>query len=619
MAILATGLCGFIRSEGPADSAALEAMARAMGAENPGAQHHVSGCLGIYAGAGMEKAGLAAANGLVAAFAGNPRWSDGALKSLAGDKGDAAALLEGYRRHGDAILDHVRGSFSLIVAHKNSGTALLAIDRLGIEPLCWGKAPDGTLLFASKTDAIRAYPGMTATVPPQAIFNYLYYFLVPAPTTIYAEQTKLRAGECLDVRNGNTSPRLYWRMPYAAASEESAQQWSEKLHAMFETVMKRATDDLSPDTTGAFLSGGLDSSTVAGFLAKAHGGTKTFTIAFDDPRYDESSYARIAASRFGTEHHEYHVTPDDILKVMSDIARIYDEPYGNTSAIPAYYCAKLAREKGVETMMAGDGGDELFAGNERYVEMQRFESYGRIPSPLRKILLDPVLRFEIFENIPVFGKARRLMKRYYMAVPERLYSYSHFSGLTLDQVFKPDYLAHINPREPVKLATDMYERHGPAHMVQAMMGLDLQITLADNDIRKVSRMCELAGARVRYPMLDDELAEFSAGIPPDILLADGKLRYFFKQAMTGFLPDEVIAKKKHGFGLPFVVWVKTEPKLREAVLDQLSDFKRRGVCREDFIERMERSCQPGNGEGFEGGAWDIAMLEMWLKERMLTI
>jgi len=559
---------------------------------------------------------LAEADDYYAAICGRIMWQNPALKSLAAERGDGYALIEGYKRYNTGVLKVMQGAWSLALISPKREMALVAVDRMGIYPMCFGLAKNGAFVFSSVTDGMRAFPEFEATVSPQNIFNYLYFFVVPAPTSIFDEISKLEAAQFALYQNGTLSTGYFWEMPYTMEKSGNLEDWSQQLRAQLDKSISSVIEGSQADTIGSFLSGGLDSSTVSGLMMKHNGGGKSFTIGFDDPKYDESEFARIAAGHFKTDHHEYFVVPEDVIAVQEKIAEIYDEPYGNTSAVPVYYCAKMAKEQGVDILLAGDGGDELFAGNDRYLSMQAIERYGLIPDILRKGMLEPILSLPGMSKLPIISKAKNLSKRYATPMPDRLYSYGFFFGRSPESIFKSDAAEEINSDTPLDIMRKKYYHYQDSQMVQRMMHLDLQITLADNDLRKVNRMCDLAGVEVRYPFLNSELVDFAASVPTDILLKGGELRYFFKHALKDFLPPEVINKEKHGFGLPFMSWIHQDKKIYQQITDNVSDFRKRGYLKDSFIDEIITACGHPEGSAAGGFSWDVAMLEIWFKKHL---
>ena len=611
-----SGLCGWLATDSGDPAGTIEAMRAALlrTARLPTrrAQHAEAGlCLE----AGTADGDFHADDRIMAAIEGYPRWTDGALAALARDRGHAAALAEAYRRKQAALFDHLEGAFALAVIDRVERKALLAIDRIGIRPLCYALPDAGGVVFGTTTDAVKAHTALGATVTAQTVFNYFYFYACPAPGTIYREQQKLLPAQYLIYENGRARTAFYWRMPYRDSRAAPADLRAQLMARLREGFAHSALGvDLG--RSGAFLSGGLDSTTVTALLAEAtHGRARTFTIGFPVEGYDETAYARAAVRHFGTEHHEYAVTPADVVDIAPRIAEVYDEPFGNSSAVPAYYCARLAREQGVDVLFAGDGGDEIFAGNKRYVEEKVYESYFHLPAPLRARVVEPAVGLlPRSERIALARKARNYVRRATVPMPDRLYPAGGVDGAPLAAMFTPEAAADIDAELPLDLARDAYNRADLDSFLRRMMHLDMQMTLADNDLRKVGRMCELAGVQVRYPMLDDTLVDFAAGIPPEVMMPGFRLRGFYRGAMRGFLPPEILAKKKHGFGMPLTHWLKTAPDLNALCRDSVAAFGRRGWLAPAFIDRLVGSLQPAGSDHAAALAWDAMMLELWLGE-----
>ena len=604
-----SGLCGWIGAAGGWPEPSLAAMAARLPTPE-----------GKMASAVAGKAALAAPEGqfardgmLLAGYAGRLRWRTGALADLAREKGNAHALLEAWRRHGPALMEHVAGHWSLAVLDGESGRGIVAVDRAGTHPVAYASTGTGTA-FASGVQALRVLDGVDDDISMQAILTYLVYFVMPAPESIYSGIRKLMPLECLDFGPHGASVKPYRSMVYAERTTERLEDLCEALRAHMSAAVERAMDGLEEGRTGAFLSGGLDSSSVTAYMARRSGAPmKTFTIGFDEPGYDESGYARVVADAFKTDHTEYFVTPKDVAALIPRLPGAYDEPFGNSSAAPAYYCAKAAQEAGITTMLAGDGGDELFAGNERYISVLAYAWYDRLPRLLRKGLIEPVSRLPGFGHLPMGRRVKGLVRYANIPLPDRIYAYDFFTREPLEEVFDQDRLALVDRERAFDLVRASYRAPGTGSDIQRMMHMDVSITLADNDLRKVNRMTALAGVDVRYPMLDDDLIDFAATLPAEVLLLDGRLRGFFKKGMTGILPEAVVNKTKHGFGLPFSRWLKTDSGLKELVDSTLRDFQKRGIFRRSFIERVMQSRQEPGETILDRFTWDIMILELWLQ------
>jgi asparagine synthase (glutamine-hydrolysing) len=433
--------------------------------------------------------------------------------------------------------------------------------------------------------------------------------MIPGPRTVRAGCERLLPGTCLLWRNGKAETSTYWRMRF----HEDERAPFPALKSRFLHVVREAVRDAAPEgAVGAFLSGGTDSSTLAGMLCDVTGRpARTYSIGFEADGYDEMEYARIAAQHFGTSHHEYYVTPEDVVAAIPEIARVHDQPFGNASAVPTYYCAKLARADGVETLLGGDGGDELFGGNERYAKQYLYSLYSDLPAALRKGLIEPVAA--LLPEAGIAGKAQRYMRNAMQPMPARYDSYNLLERLGPAQVFTADFLETVDTRRPRGDVARAYAETNARTLINRMLALDFKYTLADNDLPKVMRSCELAAVDVRFPMLDDAVVDFSARLAPRHKLRGTRLRWFFKEALRGFLPDAILAKTKHGFGLPFGPWLREHAPLRELAMDSLADLKRRHIVRAAFIDELTGARVQEHAAYYGTMVWILMMLEQWFR------
>ncbi len=556
-----------------------------------------------------------------AATTGWLRWDDNALSKIQATGGSARSLIAAYRKYGKDLVRHQRGHFSWALTDSRRNFAMLAIDRTGTQSLCYATTPGGGLVFGSTTTAVINHPAIDGGISRQALFNYLYFHVIPSPDSIYSAVRKLEPAQVLFFDDGKLTLDYYWNPEFtdyhASTSSEALQQ--ELRQRLFDAVKNTEPDE----RTGAFLSGGLDSSTVAGMLARVNNGqraTPTYSIGFDQQGYDEIEYAHIAADHFGTRQTDYYVTPDDIFDSIIDIASAYDEPFGNSSAIPALFCARLAKQNGTDILLAGDGGDELFAGNERYAKQKIFEIYTKIPAAARRHFLEPLfLDSSLASRLPLVRKLQSYIQQASIDMPARMQSYNFMKRTPLDSMLDPGFMEQIDSGHPDELLADVYQRARSDDIVNRMLYLDWKITLADNDLRKVNRMCELASVTVKYPMLDDELLDFSTRVPAPLKLKGNRLRYFYKQGMRGFLPEQIINKPKHGFGLPFGEWLKNSEKLQDLIYSSLSDLGRRDFIRQDFLNNLIDEHRGGHAYYYGTMVWILAMLELWLREHKKNI
>jgi asparagine synthase (glutamine-hydrolysing) len=549
---------------------------------------------------------------LLVAVQGEVRFDRPELSQLAKQLGVAAAVGRTYAISGLDCLQQMRGAFAVAIADGTRGRGLLAIDRMAIRSLAYARCGNA-VVFGTSAGAVAAHPEIGRRLSRQGIYNYLYCETVPAPGTIYEDVSKLLPGQRVIIDGGRIHTDFYWQLDYRDRGEAPAEELQTEFRRLLRECVARASGDAAP---GAFLSGGTDSSTVTGVLTELRGAAvDTYSIGFDARGYDEMEYARIAARHFASRAHEYYVTPADVAAAMTLIPRAYDEPFGNASAVPTYFCAKLARDTGEQLLLAGDGGDEIFGGNARYAKQKIFEAYWRLPAPLRRGLIEPLLFSGPWtaRTWPL-RKARSYVQQARVPLPDRLEAYNFLEREVLDDIFEPDFLAAVDPHQPRDIAREVFRRTASQSSVNRMMHLDLKDTLADNDLRKVNGMCELAGIRVRYPLLDDDLVAFSGRLTPAQKVKRLRLRHFFKEALKDFLPPETIAKTKHGFGLPFGLWMESDARLREMAVETLRSFRQRGYVRPAYIDRLLHLHQTNHADYYGVMIWIMAMLEGWLAE-----
>lgn len=552
-----------------------------------------------------------AESGVIVAISGTPQWQGGT--SSAGRAADARSLFSAYRAGGLEAVLRLEGRFALALLDREARLAFLAIDPMGIERLTFSTA-SRRIVFGSSADSVAGFPGVDASISRQAVFDYLMLHMIPAPRTIHAGVQKLRAGHAAIWRDGRLDVRRWWQPRFV----ESGGVPTDSLEAELRTALRTAVRGCTPDRqSGAFLSGGLDSSTVAGMLREVRGEpVDTFSIGFGYPEFDELSYARIANQRFGCRGHEYTITGDDIADSFPVIARAYDEPFGNSSALPLYYCARLAAQTGIDHLLAGDGGDELFAGNSRYARQVLFARYERLPKLLRKGLIEPFLAaIPERARIRPFRRASAFIGRANVPLPERLEIWNLLYRVGASDVLHPDFLATVDPAAPLEHMKEVWDSAPCESQLNRLLYYDWQYTLADNDLRKVGTMAGLAGVRVSYPMLHPDVVGLSLRVPPRVKMPGSKLRHFYKQAMSDFLPNEIITKPKHGFGLPFGLWLHDSPRLRDLIVGNLTDLRKRNIVRPSFLDHLLQLHGTDDASYHGVFVWVLAMLEQWFQER----
>ena len=553
-------------------------------------------------------------DGLICGIQGQYHWRDKELDRICKANGPGKALACAYRQYQDGAVLKLSGRFSLAVIDRNKKNLVVANDKIGIEPINY-IVSDNKIIFSSSLDFIKKSSVFDSEVSPQAIFHYYFFHQIPAERTIYEKCNRLLPGSMLVSQSGVVSQKQYWIPDFQ--QHEYASTSFDELHEEFLEILKNSVENLKSANTGAFLSGGTDSSTVVGMLSRSmEKALPTFSIGFDAEGYDEMEYARITSKHFASDHHEYYVTPADIMNIVPKIAEIYSEPFGNSSAVPTYYCAKMAKEHNIDRLLAGDGGDELFAGNERYVKQKVFSAYDSIPAGLRN-LISNIAQMGIYPNaIFPFSKVKSYVEQASIPMPNRLQTYNLLNRLGINNIFMEEFLGLVDKRQPYKEYSSVYNSASANSMLNKMLALDFKFTLADNDLPKVTTMCELAGVEVAFPLLSDELLEFSLRVPAKLKIKGNYLRYFFKKSLAGFLPDEVINKKKHGFGLPFGRWVISDRALNDFVRDSLDTLKARGIINVGFIDELYNKNLPAYPHYYGEMVWLLMMFEWWHRKHI---
>lgn len=541
--------------------------------------------------------------------AGNVRFSDADLAATCAREGHLAAWMKAFAQYGATAPSRVEGDFAVAIPDKK-GRLLLAVDRFSIRTLCY-RLCGGQLLFGERADEVA---GAEGEIDPQAIFDYLYFHVIPAPRTVFKDVFRLPAGHTALFENGKLTVAPYW----VPSFEETLQQPIDKLKVEFRQLLRNAVSrQVDGSDMGCFLSGGTDSSTVAGVLGEVTGKpARTFSIGFDAEGYDEMAYARIAARHFKTDHHEYYVTPDDLVQAIPMVAAFYDQPFGNSSVVPAYFCARMARDAGVERMFGGDGGDELFGGNTRYAKQRVFGFYESLPAILRHGLLEPMLKDNgLLGKISGVKKVVSYIEQASVPMPDRMQMYNLLTRLGLHEVLTPEFLASVDTGEPLEQLNRVYKACQAKSLVNRMLAFDWKYTLADTDLPKVVGATSLAGLQVGFPLLENRLVNFSLRLAPELKLKGLQLRWFFKDALRGFLPEETIAKKKQGFGLPFGVWLTKHAGLRDLAMASLDSLRQRGVVRPEFLDRLMNEYLPQFPGYYGEMVWILMMMEQWNKAR----
>ena len=517
-----------------------------------------------------------------------------------------------HAQHGINFVARLRGAFGIAIWVPSQRRLVLAADRLGFRRMYYAVSDNG-VAFGSRVKSPLALPGSSQELDSNAIYAYLNYRTVPAPQTIYRAARRLAPGQLLIWEDGRTILRQYWDVAYSERSMRKLAAARATYGQTAEAVRQTLTG-LQTKETGAFLSGGTDSSVVVGLMSRLTGErVQAFSIGFQEERYNELDYAELAARHFDAAHYARIVSADEALQCLPDVVSAYDEPFGNNSALPTYLCAKYAREAGVRTLLAGDGGDEIYGGNERYRREAILARYHRIPAQLRRGLIEPIVRRFPAEAPNLFGKARRYVERASLPNPDRFCSSEFFVSGNRQWLLHPDFQATITLDWPLRLARNHFEAATGAAELNRLLYVDLKTTLADNDLFKVVRTAEAAGLGVRFPLLDHSLVEFMSTLPVWHKVRGLEKRYIFKRAFRDLLPKEILAKVKHGFGLPTSEWLKRHPGFRQLGRDTLLSRRclERGYFAPGAIEELFRLHETDPTPFYGDKLWTLLMLELW--------
>ena len=561
----------------------------------------------VVAGAG-EAAGGAGADTLVA---GDLELVNGdELRRRTGHEEGHEAIRRLYATEGWESVRRLEGGFAIAIWSPAGRELVVAADHLGIKRLYWVERPD-FIAFATRSAALMALPGVAAGADPAAVFHYLNFGFVPAPHSAFAGVRRLAPGHALVVAGGRATDAPYWDLGYP----ERAMPLDEAAAAVYgatAAAVARSARGAPAKEVGAFLSGGTDSSTVVGLLGGATGErVNAFSIGFREPRYDELAFAELSARHVNAAHYTQVITASEALEALPALVEAFDEPFGNNSAVGTFFCARLARECGVKRLLAGDGGDEIFGGNERYRTDRIFARYRKLPAWLRRGLLEPVLG--ALPAVSVLGKAQRYVRRAGMANPRRFYSYEFFFAQEGRAWLAPELVEAAGAEAPWQVL-DRHFAAAPAESeLNRLLYLDMKLTLADNDLLKVTRTAEMAGVGVRFPLLDLPLVALMGRLPADLKVRGLEKRYVFKRAFRSLLAPETLAKPKHGFGVPTSLWLRGDAGFRALAGDTLlsARARQRGYFRpgavEDLMARHAADATPFYGDVL----WTVLMLELW--------
>lgn len=527
---------------------------------------------------------------------------------------DTEVIVHAWEEWGERCVERFNGMFAFGVWDRNRQILFMARDRLGIKPFYYTLLDNGLFLFASELKALLAHPDFDKTFDHQAIEDYFAYGYIPEPKTIFKRAFKLNPGYTLLLHQGQQTlqPHRYWDVPFAPHSALSEQEAAEELV----TRLRNAVDShlMSEVPLGAFLSGGVDSSAVVAMMG---GLTKepvnTCSIAFADPAFDESDYARLVAERYQTRHFVEQVEQND-FDLIDRLAALYDEPFADSSAIPTYRVCELARKR-VTVALSGDGGDENFAGYRRYrwhMIEERLRS--KLPLGLRKPL------FGLLGNIypkadwaPKFLRAKTTFESLARdSVEGYFHSVSILDNRLRAQLFTQDFHRTLQGYQAVEVLRHYADKSPTQDPLSLIQYLDMKTYLAGDILTKVDRASMAHSLEVRVPLLDHELVEWVSGLPASMKLRQQEGKYILKKSLESYLPHEVLYRNKMGFAVPLASWFRgpLRERVRAALLgNTLADT---GIFDMAFVKKMLDQHQSGRRD-YSAPIWTLLMFEAFMR------
>jgi asparagine synthase (glutamine-hydrolysing) len=520
-------------------------------------------------------------------------------------KTDTEVIIHLYEEMGADCVTKLRGMFALAIYDKTKRKLILARDRLGKKPLHYA-LHNGNLYFGSEIKSILAVAPELAEVNSQALLEYLYYGYVPEPITAFKGIHKLPSGHLLEFENGEIRVRQYWDLPqYSTHAPKSEEECLEELeHRLFEATKMRLISDVP---LGAFLSGGTDSSIVVGLMARASSRpVKTFSIGFKNDDFNESDYARIVAKKFETDHHEMILEPD-VVQTVEHLTSSLEEPFGDSSMLPTYYVSQMAR-KHVTVALSGDGGDEMFAGYDRYRIHADRQIFEKIPGWARKLYRD-----QIFPRLPNSMQGRKFSYNISLPWQER-----YVDGLSFLPAFErempmlsDDFRAILDRSDdPGNVLRRRFAAAPAKDPVSQILYVDTKTYMVDDILAKVDRMSMLNSLEVRVPILDHVFVEYVASLGPEWKLRGKQQKYILRKlAERVGVPREVLYRQKQGFSLPLVHWMRNELKDMLMVLVEPRTLER-GYFQPSGVRKLMDD-HLLRGKTMTGRLWRLLMFELW--------
>ncbi len=526
---------------------------------------------------------------------------------------DTEAIVHLYDDEGADCLRHLRGMFAFAIWDERDRSLFIARDRVGKKPLLYSHQTNGDLIFGSEFQALLQHPAVSREIDHEAIDEYLTYLCVPAPKTAFKQIRKLEPSHWLRWKDGHIETKRYWLPDFSKKIKISQEEAIEETTRIVrESTRLRMISEVP---LGAFLSGGVDSSTVVALMAQeSDQPVKTFSIGFEEQDYSELKYARRVAEHVGAEHHEFIVRPNAV-EILPSLVRHYGEPYADSSAIPTYYVSRETR-KHVTVALNGDGGDESFAGYERYSAMLIAEKYRRVPELLRRTLIEgPV---NLVPTSEIKRSRVRDAKRFFRAAnlprTERYLRWmSTFDRDAKSEIYTDEFRNAVATKDPAHVLGAWFARANGSGVLDASMLTD-QMTYLPNDLLVKVDIASMANSlEARSPFLDHKVIEFAASLPEKLKMQRYETKSLLKKVAARLVPREVIYRRKMGFGVPIGKWFRDE--MKDFITDALLSEKAlaRGIVKPEMIRRyVTEHTTAARDHSFQ--LWTLLMLELWFRE-----
>jgi asparagine synthase (glutamine-hydrolysing) len=524
---------------------------------------------------------------------------------------DTEAIVHAYDQYGTDCPKYLRGMFAFAIWDERTKSLFLARDRVGKKPLLYAKL-DGELVFGSEFTALLEHPRISRDVDFEAIHHYLSFICVPAPLTAYRAIRKLEPGHWLLWRGGEIKTERYWQLDFSKkvsiGEEEAGEHVVELLR---EAVRVRLMSEVP---LGAFLSGGIDSSAVVALMAQESSEKiKTFSIGFDEQDFSELHHARRVAEHVGADHHEFIVRPN-AMEILPTLVEHYGEPFADSSAIPSYYVSKETRAF-VTVALNGDGGDECFAGYERYAAMSIAQKYANLPALLRNGVISNVVSalpgFDARQN--PLRKAKRFVAAASLPPVERYLRWvSAFDDAAKQNLYSDDFRHETARFRTASILEQWFAKANGSGIVDAALLTDTMTYLPNDLLVKMDIASMTVSLEARSPFLDHHLMEFAASLPEKLKLRRLTTKYLLKRVLKKLVPAENLNRSKMGFGVPIGHWFRgaMQPFLRETLLSEKA--LGRGLFQPERVRRLIDSHVSVKAD-HSHRLWTLLMLELWFE------